>query len=243
MPWTSQSVALVWTTGLGASGQDYSTILVDLERHRVADLLPERSAEELADWLTQHPTVSVISRDRSGLYAVGAQFGRAQFHTSRRSFSPCGEYVAIERALEERNSQRQLPAATPSASEQIHTPRPAPSKPTLQEARKQQRRQWRLSCYEQVVELHCEGHALKGQSVRRCRSRGKPFAGGFGPAIFQSASIQPENRRRYASLQITFNDDGPRVVTMPPSFFRRFEVKVTAANLAWWHSSCRGGGD
>jgi len=54
-------------------GQDYGTILVDLEHHRVVDLLPGRSAEELADWLAQHPTISVISRDRSGLYAEGAQ--------------------------------------------------------------------------------------------------------------------------------------------------------------------------
>lgn len=30
-------------------GQDYGTILVDLERHRVVELLPERSAESFAD--------------------------------------------------------------------------------------------------------------------------------------------------------------------------------------------------
>lgn len=30
-------------------GQTYGTILVDLERHRVADLLPDRSAPTLAD--------------------------------------------------------------------------------------------------------------------------------------------------------------------------------------------------
>jgi hypothetical protein len=43
---------------------------------------------------------------------------------------------------------------------------------------------------------------LRGQSVSRWRSRGKPSAGGFGPAIFQNANGQPENRRRYTSLQI-----------------------------------------
>jgi transposase len=56
-------------------GQEYGTILVDLERHRVVDLLPERSAEGLAEWLVKNPTVNVISRDRSGLYAEGAQVG------------------------------------------------------------------------------------------------------------------------------------------------------------------------
>jgi transposase len=35
-------------------GQDYGTILVDLDRRRVVDLLPGRSAEELAEWLSRH---------------------------------------------------------------------------------------------------------------------------------------------------------------------------------------------
>ena len=53
--------------------QSYGTILVDLERRRVVDLLPDRSAESLTLWLTQHPTVEVISRDRFGLYAPPCQ--------------------------------------------------------------------------------------------------------------------------------------------------------------------------
>ena len=43
-------------------GQTYGTILVDLERRTVADLLPHRSAEQLAEWLKQHPEVEVITR-------------------------------------------------------------------------------------------------------------------------------------------------------------------------------------
>jgi transposase len=56
-------------------GQRYGTILVDLEDHRVLDLLPERSAESVAAWLAQHPTVRVICRDRSALYAEGMRRG------------------------------------------------------------------------------------------------------------------------------------------------------------------------
>ena len=55
--------------------QRYGTILVNLEDHRVLDLLPERSAESVAAWLAQHPTVRVVCRDRSALYAEGIRRG------------------------------------------------------------------------------------------------------------------------------------------------------------------------
>ena len=49
-------------------GHTYGTVLVDLERHRVVDLLPERSQETLAAWLRRHPEVEFAARDRSNIY-------------------------------------------------------------------------------------------------------------------------------------------------------------------------------
>lgn len=56
-------------------GRTYGSILVDLERHRVVDLLPDRSASTFAAWLKAHPGTEIISRDRSGEYAEGARQG------------------------------------------------------------------------------------------------------------------------------------------------------------------------
>jgi transposase len=56
-------------------GHHYGTILVDLQQRRVIELLPERKAEPLIDWLQAHPGVEVVSRDRAPAYAEAARKG------------------------------------------------------------------------------------------------------------------------------------------------------------------------
>ncbi|WP_309915103.1 MULTISPECIES: ISL3 family transposase [unclassified Arcicella] len=47
----------------------YGTIIVDLEKNEVIDLLPDREGETLTDWLKQYPSIETVSRDRSSTYA------------------------------------------------------------------------------------------------------------------------------------------------------------------------------
>jgi transposase len=59
-------------------GSTYGTILVNLERHEVVDLLPERSQESLVAWFRSHPAaaeVEVAARDRSNIYREGLAKG------------------------------------------------------------------------------------------------------------------------------------------------------------------------
>jgi transposase len=145
-------------------GQDYGTILVDLERHRVVDLLPERSAESFAEWLAKNPTVSVISRDRSGLYAEGAELGAPSAQqVADRFHLVLNLSAAIERALEERSRQLQLPVMEVQ-NQPDREAEESPPRLTQQQTLQQQRRQRRMELYQNVMKLHQEGHSQKAIS-------------------------------------------------------------------------------
>ncbi len=57
-------------------GCTYGTIIVDLEKRKVIDLLPDREAATLTDWLFAHPDIETVARDRSITYRNGIMMGR-----------------------------------------------------------------------------------------------------------------------------------------------------------------------
>jgi transposase len=59
-------------------GQVYGTILCDLEQQSVIDLLPDREAETLSQWLKNHPEIEIVSRDRATVYIEGITSGAPQ---------------------------------------------------------------------------------------------------------------------------------------------------------------------
>jgi hypothetical protein len=54
-------------------GRTYGTIVVDLERHTVVDVLDQHSSEAVEQWLRAHPNIQTICRDRNGRYARAAR--------------------------------------------------------------------------------------------------------------------------------------------------------------------------
>lgn len=56
-------------------GKTYGTVIVDLKRKEVIDLLPDRESGTLSEWLKKHPEIQTVSRDRYGPYALGIKKG------------------------------------------------------------------------------------------------------------------------------------------------------------------------
>lgn len=56
-------------------GRTFGTMVVDLERHRVIDLLPDREAATVKQWLSTYPGIEVVSHDRAQGYAEAIEQG------------------------------------------------------------------------------------------------------------------------------------------------------------------------
>lgn len=50
----------------------YGTVMVDLETHRIIDLIPSRDVADVKKWLSNYPNVEVLSRDGAQIYASAA---------------------------------------------------------------------------------------------------------------------------------------------------------------------------
>ena len=54
-------------------GRKFGTIVVDLQTHKVLDVLPDRTTDTSAAWMAAHPEIELVSRDRGGDYAAAAR--------------------------------------------------------------------------------------------------------------------------------------------------------------------------
>jgi transposase len=104
-------------------GQRYGSILVDLERHRPIDLLPEHASAPIATWFEDHPTIEVVARDRASIYAEALAKGapRAQqvadrWHLTQNVGSALQEVLArhtsaLREVARQLTAERMPPAA------------------------------------------------------------------------------------------------------------------------------------
>jgi transposase len=150
-------------------GQSYGTILVDLERRRPVDLLPDREAGTLAAWLKAHTGVDVVTRDRSRAYAEGITDGAPsalqiadRFHILKNLSE------ALERLLTHQHQFVRAAVQPPAMSSQTSPPlQPEAELPTLIQptflppVRPRpgiaERRDNSLTLYNEIVRLKGEG--------------------------------------------------------------------------------------
>jgi transposase len=157
-------------------GHTYGTLLVDVERHRPIDLLPDRTADTPAAWLRAHPGVIIRRRDRSTAYARGATLGapKAQqvldrWHLVRHLRE------ALARRLD-RLHQRLAALLTASQTTTALTPSSAARalhRSTHDQSARQERRARRLARYEPVCALDAP-HVSKRPMARPLRRSRTP---------------------------------------------------------------------
>ena len=163
-------------------GRDYGTILVNAETGEPVDLLRDREAQTLAQWLREHPGTEVICRDRAGAYAAGARDGAPdaiqvadRWHLYHNLAGHVEKTVARHRhCLQQTSPEPQAPEPAASQDAPGLQPAAAPqaAAPTLADRTRQR--------YEQVQALRAQHlgitaiaarTGLARQTVRRfCRA-------------------------------------------------------------------------
>ncbi|MGC1548348.1 MAG: ISL3 family transposase [Rhodanobacter sp.] len=152
-------------------GHRYGTILCDLERGKVVDLLPDRSAESTAQWLRAHPGTEIVSRDRASLYAQAATAAVPQavqvadrwhlLHNLTEAF--IGALVPHHRLLSETARALAKKPDTPSTLPPADADKPTPRN----QAKQRQNREHRLAIYEAVMEQVRKG-VTQREIARSC---------------------------------------------------------------------------
>src|SRR6266496_6835427 len=108
-------------------GRKFGTILVDMQSHQTIDLLPDRKKETAAAWMSMHPEIKLVSRDRGGDYASAAASGAPQaiqcadrFHVLK-NLGEALEAVLAHHLAAHRTRQTQELKATPLSTGNLAT--------------------------------------------------------------------------------------------------------------------------
>lgn len=184
-------------------GRVYGTILVDLERRRVTDLLSDRTAETLAEWLKAHTSVQTVARDRSGEYARGIALGAPKaVQVADRWHLLVNLRQAFERLLDRLRPELQVlqTTKTPEKSSAIPVRRRRHRSWSEVQAR-DGRRARQLALHEKVHRLHRAGHNIRAIARRLHLSRTTVYR-----YLSMSRWPEPAARKRRPSMLEPFVD-------------------------------------
>ena len=148
-------------------GRNYGTAIVDLEEHRLIDLLPDRESETFARWLKANHGAEVISRDRSEKYAAGGRQGAPEAtHVADRWHLLHNWREAAERVFDRHRSRIKqviLPSSEPMGKPAAAV-LPAKSVNRLRKYAEEQRARVqakRQALYNTIRERYAKGEYLK----------------------------------------------------------------------------------
>ncbi|GMA15377.1 transposase [Deinococcus metallilatus] len=139
---------------------------MDLERHCVVDLLPDREADTLAGWLASHPEVELITRNRGGAHQEGAARGAPQAQqVADRWHLLKNLRETLERYFQRTHTtfaalQKALSASDPVPDEAVEegTPEEPAAQPQTQPHPPSAHKQ---HCFEAVKRLLAQGRSVK----------------------------------------------------------------------------------
>jgi hypothetical protein len=164
-------------------GRTYGTILVDLERRRAIDLLPDRTSATLAAWLRRRTSVRIITRDRSTEYSLGAATGApAATQVADRWHLLVNGRQMVERWLAGAHARlRRLPVIAGEAPSSARRTRAYPRSPAEAAAREGNRAR-RAAIHAEVRRRYAAGETLRGisRAMRLGRGTVRKFAAAEG---------------------------------------------------------------
>ena len=224
-------------------GSTYGTILVDLERRRVVDLLPDRRAETLAAWLRprRRRHVKVVARDRSTEFSRGVELGATPRRAGCRSLAPAQKHARDAHPLALWRVRAAAPSTRhgicpPAASGHPH-PAPSPRARTEQTASAASRAR-SLARYQEVRRRHIAGESLR--AIKKATGwRGPPCVASPGPRASPSARCVRRNPVGWTHSSPGWQNGWPPDMRTPRRFTGSYANVATLAAVGRSIGGCR----